>query len=196
MGAAPPLTRLAARGIGCVRGGRTLFQALDLVVGPGGAVMVEGPNGAGKSSLLRVLAGLLDPDSGKIERPQRTAYLGHENALKPQRRLGDELRHWARLDAASPALATAAIERFALGPLLPMPVSMLSNGQKRRGALARVAASGAALWLLDEPEVGLDARAIAALTAAIADHRGDGGMVVAVSHGGLRLDDAPTLALG
>ena len=121
------------------------------------------------------------------------AYLGHDNALKPARRLRDELTFWARLDGArDPAPAWA---RFGLDALLDLPVGVLSNGQRRRAGLARVAASGAVLWLLDEPEVGLDAVSMTALGEAITEHRGAGGMVVAVSHGGLTIADAAALRL-
>lgn len=177
-----------------MRGDRLLFDELSFAVHQGGALCVLGPNGAGKSSLLRLLAGLLTPAAGSIERPERIAYLGHENALKLDSRLEPELLFWARLDGSEDGMADA-IARFELEPLLDLPVRLLSNGQRRRAALSRVAASGAALWLLDEPEVGLDARSVAALAAAVAAHRAGGGLVVVATHAALDLRGAEKLVL-
>lgn len=186
---------MSVRGLACVRGGRILFEDVSFFVLAGGVMLVTGPNGAGKSSLLRVLAGLLPAAAGAVERPERIAYLGHDNALKLDSRLSAELAHWSALDRASRATVDAAIERFNLAPLLDLEVRMLSNGQRRRAALARVLMGGARLWLLDEPEVGLDRAALHALAAAIAEHRADGGAAVVVSHAALDLPNAAVLPL-
>ena len=164
------------------RGGRRVFGGVGFTVERGGAVQVEGANGAGKSTLLRVLAGLLPAAEGRIDNPFVTALAGHDTALKPGPTLASELAHWARLDEADGS-AVAAAAAFALTPLLNLPAGFLSSGQRRRAALARVAASGAVLWLLDEPDAGLDTASKALLAAAIAAHRGSGGIVVAVTHG-------------
>ncbi|MDT7933116.1 MAG: heme ABC exporter ATP-binding protein CcmA [Sphingomonadaceae bacterium] len=186
---------LGVEGLAAVRGGRLLFDELSFKVAPGGCLRVAGPNGAGKSTLLRMIAGLLAPAAGRVTRPARTAYVGHENALKLDSRLGTELLFWAGIDGASAdALATAA-ERFALTPLLDLPCRLLSNGQRRRTALARAAASCADLWLLDEPEAGLDLASTARLAAAVAEHRAGGGIVVFVSHGTLDFGPAAEIAL-
>jgi heme exporter protein A len=180
---------LRVRNLACVRGGRRLFADLDLDVGPGEAVVVSGPNGSGKSSLLRALAGLLPPAAGTIERPGRIAYLGHDNALKTDRTLAAELGWWARIDGGECRLA------LGLEALAEVPVRMLSAGQKRRAALARVLASRAGLWLLDEPGAGLDAASGALLAAEIGAHRSAGGGVVMASHGETRIDGARELSL-
>lgn len=186
--------RLDASGLACMRGGRLIFEDVGLSVPPGGALLVRGPNGAGKSSLLRLLAGLLHPLAGRLSNPFRTAYLGHDNALKLDRTLRQELGFWARLDGSSGQVAEA-LDRFDLAPLVNLPVRVLSSGQKRRAALARTWASGAELWLLDEPSVGLDAVSIERLAAACADHRARGGLIVAATHVPLGIDEADVLTL-
>lgn len=187
---------LVADALACERGGRLLFEALSFGVDPGGALLVTGANGAGKSSLLRMLAGLLPPARGRIERPHRTAWLGHDCALKEDQRVIDELSHWARIDGAARGASHAALARFGLDGLADLPVRLLSSGQRRRTALARLWQTGARLWLLDEPGVGLDAPATAALETAIAAHRAEGGLVVATSHVLLAMPGAAVLELG
>lgn len=188
---------LTARGLAVARGGRVLVEALDLDVARGGAVLVTGANGAGKSSLLRVLAGLLSPDAGHVTRDGAVAWLGEAAALDGERRLGDALRFWAALDGrAQPAIrVSAALAAVELDELADLPVRLLSTGQRRRAALARVVASGAALWLLDEPASGLDAASVARLEALIEGHRGGGGAVVVTTHQQLSVPDATTVAL-
>jgi heme exporter protein A len=185
---------LEAIDLACVRGGRLIFDALDLTVGRGEALLVQGPNGAGKSSLLRLLAGLLRPAAGRVGNPFRTAYLGHDNALKGDRTLAAELRFWATVDDAGDRWREA-LDRFDLAPLADLPTRLLSSGQKRRAALARTWASSAELWLLDEPSVGLDAASVDRLAAACAAHRADGGLIVAATHVPLGLDDAHVLTM-
>ena len=187
--------QLEAVDLACVRSGRLVFDRVDLQVPAGGALLVRGPNGVGKSSLLRVLAGLLRPAAGRLSNPFRTAYLGHDNALKPDRSLTQELRFWARLDGAE-ARWREALDRFDLAPLADLPTRVLSSGQKRRAALARTWASGAQLWLLDEPSVGLDAASIDRLAAACADHRTAGGLVIAATHVPMGIESGAVLTLG
>jgi heme exporter protein A len=178
-----------------VRGGRVLFDDLGFRVEAGGALQIEGRNGAGKSSLLRVLAGLLRPDRGTIDNPFRIGWAGHELALKPAMRLRDELTHWARLDGRDAHAVDAALDAFDLTALADLPVGVLSSGQKHRAVLARAHASGAELWLLDEPAVGLDAASVARLAVAMRDHRARGGLIVAATHGDIGLDHPAKLVL-
>jgi len=188
--------RLTVHDLACARGGRLLFQGLSFAVEPGDALRLTGPNGAGKSSLLRLIAGLLEPAAGRIARPERMAFAGHEVALKPRRSLAHELGFWARLDGRSDSVWREAADALALTPLLDLPCELLSNGQRRRAAIARAAASGAELWLLDEPEAGLDAASLERLGALMAAHRATGGMVVAATHHKDGVPNAATLALG
>nr|WP_295661334.1 heme ABC exporter ATP-binding protein CcmA [Polymorphobacter sp.] len=187
---------VTATDLACDRGGRQVFNGVSFTLHPGEALQVEGPNGAGKSSLLRLLGGLLAPATGTIDNPYRVAWAGHDVALKPGVTLAAELAHWARLDGATPAAVAAAMAAFALTPLADLPAGILSSGQRRRASLARAMASGAELWLLDEPGVGLDTASLGLLAAAIAAHRAGGGLVVAVTHGEIGIDTPQTLRLG
>lgn len=183
---------LAMQGVTAARGGRVLFAGLDIRLAPGEAIVVAGPNGAGKSSLLRVAAGLLRPVEGSVERG-RTALADESLALEPRRTLAAALGFWARLDGSDPAPAMAAM---GLTRLRDVPVRMLSTGQRKRAALARVIASGAPLWLLDEPANGLDADAQQLLAAAMAAHRAGGGAIMAATHQPFGLGQAHEVWLG
>jgi heme exporter protein A len=158
-----------------VRGGRLLFDNLDLRLGPGEAVHVTGPNGCGKSSLIRMVAGLLAPSAGRVE-CAAVALADEGLALDRELPLGRALRFWG-----GPKLGEA-ITAFELDRLSEVPVRLLSTGQAKRARLARVMASGAPLWLLDEPLNGLDRDGVVRLDAAIADHCGSGGAVLVASH--------------
>ena len=187
------MSLLAFRTLACDRGGRRLFEALDMTLEAGGAVLVTGPNGAGKSSLIRVAAGLLSPAAGTVERDGAAALADEGLALDPRLTLGRALAFWSRLDGTDPGPGMAAL---GLTPLAGVPVRMLSTGQRKRAALARVASSRAPLWLLDEPANGLDGDGQARLEAAMAAHRAGGGAVLAASHQPLALPGAVRVALG
>lgn len=156
------------------RGDRLLFEELDLSLRAGDAMQVTGPNGCGKSSLIRLAAGLLRPERGSVER-SRIALADDQLALDRELPLGRALRFWA----ASPM---EAMEALGLSRLAEVPVRLLSSGQLKRATLARVAASGAPLWLLDEPLNALDSNGGAQLINLIEAHRASGGAVLAASH--------------
>ena len=187
---------LSARDLSCTRGGRRLFAGVTFHVEPGGALLVTGPNGAGKSSLLRVIAGLLH-GGGTIERPPTCALAAEATALDAQAKLAAALRFWAALDGVpdAPGRVSAALAEMTLTDLADVPVRLLSTGQRRRATLARVIASRAALWLLDEPANGLDVASLALLDAAVARHRAGGGIVAVATHQPLALPGAVTVAL-
>jgi heme exporter protein A len=179
---------LRLEGVACVRGGRLLFEDLNLVLGPGESALATGPNGAGKSSLLRLAGGLLRPAAGTVA--HAAAALADEHlALDERQRLGDALAFWVEAPGSG-------IEAMGLGALVEVPVRMLSAGQRKRAALARVIASAAPLWLLDEPANGLDGAGQARLEAAMAAHRAKGGAILAASHQPLALPGATKVALG
>lgn len=166
---------LKGDGLALVRGGRLLFEGLDLSLGAGEALHIVGPNGSGKSSLIRLVAGLLKPSAGRIERVD--AALADEGlALDRELPLGRALAFWS-----GPKL-TQALTVFELEELAQVPVRLLSTGQAKRARLARVVASDAPLWLLDEPLNGLDRKGVAELNCAVMAHRASGGAVLAASH--------------
>lgn len=174
--------------VACVRGGRLLFEGLSLALGPGEAALVAGPNGAGKSSLLRLAAGLLRPAAGTVSRAE--AALADEHlALDERQSLADALAFWVEVPQA-------AMAEMGIGHLAGVPVRMLSAGQRKRAALARVISRQAPLWLLDEPANGLDGDGLERLAAAMAAHRAAGGAILAASHQPLGLDGAETVRLG
>ena len=166
---------LKGEGLALVRGGRLLFENLDLELTSGEALHVSGPNGSGKTSLIRLIAGLLRPSAGRIQRAA-AALADNSLALDRELPLTRALSFWKgpRLDEA--------VRAFALDGLAHVPVRLLSTGQAKRAQLARVMASGAPLWLLDEPQNGLDRKGLAELDKAIIEHRARGGAVLAASH--------------
>lgn len=165
---------LRFQGVTLRRGGRVLFEDLDLELAPGQALQVAGPNGSGKSSLIRLAAGLLDADAGRVERS--VSALADDNiALDRELSLRRALEFWVR----SPGDAIVAL---GLRQLEQVPVRLLSSGQLKRATLARVAASGCPLWLLDEPLNALDAQSADRLSRLVATHLASGGSVLAASH--------------
>ena len=188
---------LALTDVACRRGGRLLFAGVSCTVAASGALVVTGANGCGKSSLLRMIAGLLPPFEGEMAVSGRLALLGEASALDGDRTLGAALHFWAVLDGvADPAERVArALEDVALADLADVPVRLLSTGQRRRAALARVLASGAEVWLLDEPATGLDLASVALLEAAVARHRAQGGIALIATHQPLDVPGAASLDL-
>jgi heme exporter protein A len=188
--------RLAFLSVACLRGERLLFEDMSFALGPGEAVLLTGPNGAGKSSLMRIAGGLLSPSAGKVERDGGIAFAGEAAALDARQPLAGALLFWARLDGVGRNEVDEALETMGIANLAEVPVRMLSTGQRKRAALARVIAGGAAVWLLDEPGNGLDSAALDRLTAAIAGHRARGGIAMVATHQPIELPQALGIALG
>lgn len=186
---------LRLSGIACARGGRLLFRGVDLALAPGDSALLKGPNGVGKSSLMRICAGLLRATAGTVERRGRIALADERLALDMEQPLRAALSFWARLDEADAASLDRAMAAMALEPLAEVPVRMLSTGQRKRAALARVVASGAPVWLLDEPGNGLDDASLALLGSAVEQHLAAGGILVAASHQPLPLAEPIVMAL-
>jgi heme exporter protein A len=185
---------LAFAAVACARGGRMLFEGLSFALGAGDAALVSGPTGAGKSSLIRVAAGLLTPAAGAVTAHGGRALLAEAAALDPERTVRAALGFWARLDGRGAAVADA-LAAVGLAALAEVPVRLLSTGQRRRVALARVVASGAPVWLLDEPANGLDTGSVAMLEALVAAHRAGGGIALVATHQPVALPGAVPIAL-
>lgn len=183
-------------GVACIRGERLLFENLSLALAPGEALWLRGPNGAGKSSLIRLAAGLLRAVAGTIERRGRIALIDEAAALDTELPLRRALDFWARVDTVDGHAVDRAMAAMALEPLSEVPVAMLSTGQRKRAAMVRVIASGAPIWLLDEPANGMDDAAQGRLVAAIAAHRKNGGAVLLASHFALGIRDMAELDMG
>ena len=187
------MTLLALREIALIRGGRLLFEGLSLSLAAGEAAVLTGPNGVGKSSLIRVAAGLLRASAGTVERGAAASLADENLALDLRQTLGAALGFWARIDRGDPA---AALYARGIALLAEIPVRLLATGQRMRAVLARVIASGARLWLLDEPLNGLDGDGQARLLGAAAAHRRRGGAVLAASHQPLALAGAAEMRIG
>jgi len=195
---------LEVRELACIRGDRAVFAGLSFSVPAGGAMLLTGANGAGKSSLLRVLAGLLPAAEGEVlleGTSARTDPVGHAlrlryisslDALKPALTVAENLAFYAALWGGD---VTPALEALGLGALASLPGRVLSTGQRRRLALARLALAPTRLWLLDEPSLGLDGASVARLGTLMARHRAAGGAILAATHLPLPLPDAVELKL-
>jgi heme exporter protein A len=192
---------LAVSSLCCRRGDRCLFSALDFQLAPGQLLHLQGSNGSGKTTLLRALCGLLRPESGQIlwqgssieklaeDYYRDLLYLGHLNGIKGDLTGLENLRVAARLAGRSrrDAEIEQALARIGLGGFEDLPARMLSQGQKKRVALARLLLSDAPLWILDEPFVALDVSAVTLLDEVIRAHVEAGGLVVLTTHQALTL---------
>ncbi len=186
---------LKVDGLVAIRGDRLVFGPISFSVEPGGALLLVGPNGSGKSTLLRLLAGLGRAEAGSVSwngedaladrtgHGARIAYIGHQDAVKPG------LTAAENLGSDASALSALGLQRLA-----DLPARMLSAGQKRRLALARLLTRSAPIWLLDEPTLGLDTASVARFGTMLATHRASGGIVVAATHLPLPLPDAAEFA--
>jgi heme exporter protein A len=195
---------LEAESLAAFRGERLVFRDLSFRVPAGGALVLAGPNGSGKSTLLRLLAGLGRAEAGRLlwagedaladrtAHAARVTYVGHLDAVKPGLTATENLQFAARLSGRA---IGAALQAFNLERLAELPARMLSAGQKRRLALARLVLSATKLWLLDEPTVGLDVASVERFGAVLAAHLAGGGMVIAATHLPLPLADAAELRL-
>ena len=182
---------LAARDIACRRGDRLLFRGFSATLAAGEALHITGPNGCGKSSLLRILAGLLRPAAGSVERCGHIGLIDERTALAENRGLAEALGFWARLDGTPAEAAATWMDTLRLSRLTHIPVQYLSTGQRKRAAMCRLLAQTAPLWLLDEPLNGLDEEGVAAFTRIITDHLANGGVCVVTSHRALDLPGLP-----
>lgn len=199
---------LETRGLACERGGQRLFSNLGFALQAGGLLRVRGANGSGKTTLLRALAGLTRPAEGTIhwrgnpigdEFRAEMLFLGHAPAIKDELTVIENLEFSAQLSGLDGAVCSSALDRLGIARLAELPARYLSQGQRKRAALARLALSAAVpLWLLDEPFAALDEGAIAAVSALCAAHLAAGGMLVLTSHQDVPIaaPDARAIELG
>jgi heme exporter protein A len=195
--------RITAENLSCERGGRTVFSSQNFTLGSGEFLQLTGPNGSGKSSLLRLLANLSEPSLGKItldggspELPlgQQAHYIAHSDASKSALSVSENLIFWR--DFLGGGDLQQALESVNLSPLADYPVALLSAGQKRRLALARLALVPRVIWLLDEPSVGLDEASQKLLIALMSGHLKAGGLIAAATHVPLGVKPQKNLHLG
>ncbi len=185
--------------LACRRGGRRVFEHVSFALGGGELLALTGPNGSGKTTLLRALATLGRAEAGTIAwRDADIAWLGHLDGLKGDLTVFENIDVAERLRGAAPdrARIDGALAAFDLAALAARPVRTLSAGQRRRAALARVAASRANAWLLDEPFNALDMASQKSLRAVLAQHLAAGGLAIAATHVPLDIVGVRTWELG
>jgi len=194
-----------------VRGDRRLFDRVGFALEAGELLHVTGPNGAGKTTLLRMVCGLVRPEAGEVRwegAPIRTlgeeylrnlTYLGHLNAIKDDLTCRENLRVAGALDGSdtSDGRVEEALARMGLKGFMTIPAQVLSQGQKRRTALARLLISKSPLWVLDEPFVALDKAAVETVRDTLAGHLAGGGMAILTTHQEVPITGTvKTLAMG
>jgi heme exporter protein A len=182
------------------RGDRHVLQGVSLELRAGELMHISGPNGTGKTTLLRVVSGLLRPEQGSVawrgksiasapgDYQNEIAYASHEPALKSDLTAIENLRFMVGLKRRVTARELqASLERTGVAGCADLPARVLSAGQRRRVAMARVLAFGAALWLLDEPFTNLDTSGSALVSGLLAEHIEQGGLALVVAHHDLHL---------
>jgi heme exporter protein A len=196
---------LEAREINCWRGERHILRDVSFSVRAGEFLKLTGPNGVGKTTLIRIVCGLLPPESGTVEWRGKVvrstndefhtemAYLGHLNSLKADLTARENLRFLAGLrQTLTDGDIDAVLDRVGILSRGDLAARSLSAGQKRRLALARLLLSGAVLWILDEPVTNLDTAGIGLVEELISEHVNKGGLALSAAHQRL-LDHAPFL---
>ena len=176
------LPSLSLDNVAVTRGNRLLLCGLSVAARAGDVIWIRGANGCGKSSLLRLVAGLLTVTSGTIHSEGRMALADENMALDANVTLEAALRFWADLDGASAEARHAALTDMDLQNLVHIPVRFLSTGQRKRASIARVLASNADIWLMDEPYNGLDSASCTRLDQAIIARVASGGIVLVAAH--------------
>jgi len=176
---------LSFRDLAIARGDHVLLQGLSGSVAHGDILHLRGANGVGKTTLLEVLCGLRDPESGSVTltfEPEACHWIGHRNALNPALSPFENLRFWCALQGVADENIRGALREFDLSRVADQPCRQLSAGQKRRAALARLAVTRRALWFCDEPLSALDEAGVRHWLALLETHQEKGGAAVITSH--------------
>jgi heme exporter protein A len=187
---------LEVTSLGCVRGDRRLFRDVSFSLGPGALLQVRGPNGSGKTSLLRMICGLLEPAEGQIRWQGANirslgedyftslSYIGHRNGLKEELSPIENLRVTSGLAGAklSEPEAKEVLGQVGLSGREHLPARLLSEGQRRRTALARLLTCKTSFWVLDEVLTSLDSSAVRFVTSLIEKHLNKGGIAIVATH--------------
>ncbi len=189
---------LEGSGLSCIRDDRVLFEYLAFELVSGQVLLLEGKNGSGKTSLLRILCGFREPDSGEIlwcgdaidsRFYAEMAYVGHLDGIKKELTVLENLRMSLALGSAGRYSIDGALSKVHLAGYDDVLVQALSAGQKRRLSLARLLITENVLWILDEPFTSLDKYGIALIETLMAEHCANGGMIVLTSHHDIALPD-------
>lgn len=175
-------TSIKVDNVAVIRGNRLVLNGLSLEADVGDVIWIRGANGCGKSTLLRTIAGLLPTVSGVVDIKGRLALADENLALDANLSVEKSLSFWADMDGASPATREAALVAMDLVALADIPVRFLSTGQRKRANLARLMASNADIWLLDEPYNGLDSASSARLDEVLLKHTSAGGIALVAAH--------------
>jgi len=183
---------LTASNLCCVRQDRILFEAVNLQLTAGQLLQIGGKNGAGKSSLLRILAGLAQPDDGEVlwqnlpfdesDFPQNLCFIGHLSGIQPQLTALEHLEFWQAAFGLAPSDGYQVLATLGLAGLEDIPCQLLSAGQQRRVSLARLWLTKRPLWILDEPFTALDQSAIVLLQQKFTEHLANGGAIILTTH--------------
>jgi heme exporter protein A len=176
------LPSLVLENVAVVRGNHMVLRGLSVAARAGDIIWIRGANGSGKSSLLRLVAGLLTVTAGAVHSEGRIALADENPALDANVTVEAALRFWADMDGASADARDAALTAMDLQSLVNIPVRFLSTGQRKRASIARVLASYADIWLMDEPYNGLDSASCARLDQAIIARAASGGIVLVAAH--------------
>ena len=176
------LPSISVDNVAVIRGNRLVLRGLTVAARSGDIIWVRGANGCGKSTLLRLIAGLLHATAGSIKTEGRIALADENLALDANLTVAKALMFWADMDGASGDARSAALADMDLQALAQVPVRFLSTGQRKRASIARVLASKADIWLLDEPYNGLDSASCVRLDQAITTHAANGGIVLVAAH--------------